>query len=209
MIEAITSLPLSELISAAGYVGIAAMVFCESGLPFGFIFPGDSLLFASGLFAAQGYFNIGLLIAIIVISAIAGDSVGYWIGKKIGPHIFTKDDSFWFNKKHLARTEAFYTKYGMSAVILARFVPVVRAFVPIFAGVGCMPYKKFLAYNIFGAFIWGAGIPLLGYAVGNVVPNAEQYILPLVLVVIVVSFIPIAIQLVKSIGRGSQRAPRV
>lgn len=202
MFDSLLHISLTQLIESVGYLGIFIMVFCESGIPFGFIFPGDSLLFASGLLASQHYFNISYLVPLIIVAAILGDSAGYWIGKKIGPHIFTKEDSFWFNKKHIRETEAFYTKYGMSAVIFARFVPVVRVFVPIFAGVGRMPYGKFLSYNIIGGISWGAGVTLFGYILGNTVPNAQTYLLPLVVVILITSMIPLVLEILRRRSKG-------
>ena len=181
-------------ITTFGYIGLCAIVFAESGLFFGFFFPGDSLLFSAGLIASQGFFDIRVLATLIVVSAIAGDSVGYWFGAKVGPKIFTKEDSFFFNKRHIERTRLFYLKYGPRAVVLARFIPVVRTFTPILAGVGNMPYLLFLRYNIVGGVAWGAGLTLLGYFLGSAIPGIEEYIVPIALGIIVVSFLPIALE---------------
>ena len=182
---------IPALVQTAGYIGLFAIVFAESGLFFGFFVPGDSLLFTAGLLASQGLLNIWLLASLMTLGAILGDSVGYWFGKKVGPKIFTREDSFFFNKRHIKRTEAFYAKYGPKAVVLARFVPVVRTFTPILAGVGMMPYGLFLRYNIIGGVLWGTGVTLLGYFLGSAIPSAEQYLLPIILGIIAVSFIPI------------------
>lgn len=179
-------------ITTFGYLGISVIVFAESGLFFGFFFPGDSLLFSAGLVASQGFFDIRVLAALVVVSAIVGDSVGYWFGAKAGPRIFTKENSFFFNKRHIERTRLFYLKYGPRAVVLARFVPVVRTFTPILAGVGNMPYGIFLRYNIIGGSLWGAGLTILGYFLGGAIPSIEEYIMPIALGIIVVSFFPIA-----------------
>lgn len=185
------------LIKAFGYLGLFAVVFAESGLFFGFFLPGDSLLFTAGLLASQGFLNPWVLAAVISTGAILGDSVGYWFGAKVGPKIFTREDSFFFNKRHVERTHLFYLKYGSRAVVLARFVPVVRTFTPILAGVGSMPYSMFLRYNIIGGILWGTGLTLLGYFLGTVIPGIDKYILPIVIGIIVISFLPVALELIK------------
>lgn len=189
---------LIALIKAFGYLGLFAIVFAESGLFFGFFLPGDSLLFTAGLLASQGFLNPWLLSAIISTGAILGDSVGYWFGAKVGPKIFTRENSFFFNKRHIERTHLFYLKYGSRAVVLARFVPIVRTFTPILAGVGSMPYGTFLRYNIIGGILWGTGLTLLGYFLGTVIPGIDKYILPIVIGIIVISFLPVALELIKS-----------
>lgn len=194
---------IPALVQTAGYVGLFAIVFAESGLFFGFFFPGDSLLFTAGLLASQGLLNIYVLVGLMTLGAILGDSVGYWFGKKVGPKIFTREDSFFFNKRHIERTRAFYAKYGPKAVVLARFVPVVRTFTPILAGVGTMPYGLFLRYNIIGGVLWGAGVTLLGYFLGSAIPSAEKYLLPIILGIIAISFVPIIREVI--LARTTQR----
>lgn len=189
---------LTFLIQSLGYLGVFAIVFAESGLFFGFFFPGDSLLFSAGLLASQGVLNIFVLIPLIIVGAVAGDSVGYWFGVKAGPKIFNREDSLFFNKKHIARAHFFYIKYGTRAIVLARFVPVVRTFTPILAGVGGMPYRIFFKYNVVGGVLWGAGGTLLGYFLGAVVPNIERYLLPIILGIIFVSFLPIVFEFWKN-----------
>ncbi len=186
-----------QLIQAVGYLGIFGIVFAESGVPVGFFLPGDSLLFAAGLLASQGFFNIWVLIIFIPVAAILGDNFGYWFGAKVGPKIFTREDSFFFHKKHIERTRNFYIKYGNKAIILSRFIPVVRTFTPILAGVGQMPYRTFLKYNILGGVLWGTGMPLLGYFLGSLIPNIDQYLLPIILVIIAISFSPIIHEIIK------------
>ena len=134
---------------------------------------------------------------IIVTAAILGDSVGYWFGKKIGDHLYDREDSRFFKKEYLKRTERFYQKYGGRALILARFVPIVRTLTPILAGAGSMTYRKFLSYNIIGGFLWGAGMILLGFLLGSVIPNSEKYIVPISLAIIVLSLLPILINLAR------------
>lgn len=182
------------LISAAGYIGLFTIVFAESGLFFGFFLPGDSLLFTAGLLASQKVLYLPILLAIIPIAAIVGDSVGYAFGKWVGPRLFTKEDSLFFSKHHVLRAEAFYEKYGPRAIVLARFVPVVRTFTPIVAGIAGMEYKKFLAYNVIGGLLWGVGVTLLGYFLGTLFPATEKYLTAIIVVIILVSFIPLLIE---------------
>ena len=186
------------LIKTLGLIGIIAIVFAESGLLFGFFFPGDSLLFTAGFLASQGYFPIWILVFGCTLAAILGDNVGYMFGKRLGVKIFSKEDSFFFNKKHIETTKAFYEKHGRKTIILARFVPVVRTFAPILAGVGKMNYRDFLFFNIFGGILWTFGLILLGYWLGGLVPNIDQYILPIILLIIFLSFIPVVIEIIRS-----------
>lgn len=202
-----TGLPhfdIIALIQTVGYLGIFSMVFAESGLFFGFFLPGDSLLFTAGLLASQGFLDVWTLIFLITIGAVLGDSVGYWFGAKIGPKIFTREDSFFFQKQHIERARLFYLKYGSRAMVLARFVPVMRTFTPILAGVGSMPYKTFLRYNIVGGIGWGAGVTLLGYFLGATIPGIEQYLLLIVVGIIVISFLPLVIEILKSRADGKK-----
>ena len=189
---------LIGLIKTFGYLGIFTIVFAESGLFFGFFFPGDSLLFTAGLIASQGFLNIWILVPLIILGAILGDNVGYWFGAKVGPKIFTREDSFFFHKRHVERTHNFYLKYGAKAIVLARFIPIVRTFTPILAGVGTMPYGTFLKWNIIGGVLWGAGVTLLSYFLGAVIPGIDRYLLPIVIGIIVASFLPIAFEFFKS-----------
>ncbi len=188
---------LPTFIKAAGYFGIAAIVFAESGLLVGFFLPGDSLLFTAGFLASQHYMNIALLIVVAFIAAVLGDNTGYTFGKRLGPKIFKKEDSLLFNKEHIKRSEDFYEKYGAKALILARFIPVVRTFAPILAGVGTMRYRTFLLFNFIGGALWTVGITLLGYFLGRIIPNVDHYILPMVGVIIILSVSPAIIHLLK------------
>lgn len=183
------------IVRTGGYVGIFLLVFAESGLLFGILLPGDSLLFAAGLLSAGGLLQVGPLAVIVVIAAILGDSVGYWFGKSVGSNFFKKEDSVLFKKEYVTRTERFYKKYGGRAVILARFVPIIRTITPILAGVGSMKYKLFVPYNALGGLVWGAGMVLLGFFLGAILPGSEHYVFPLSLLIIVLSFFPIGINL--------------
>jgi membrane-associated protein len=183
------------IITTLGYIGLFAIIFAESGLFFGFFFPGDSLLFTAGLLAATHVLNLTALLVLVPLAAILGDSAGYAFGKWIGPKIFTKEDSFFFNKKHIERSEEFYKKYGARALVLARFVPVVRTFVPIVAGVGRMAYSTFIVFNSIGGVLWGLGITLIGYFLGNAFPATEHYLTPIIVLIVFVSILPIAREL--------------
>ena len=188
--ESLLGFQLSELIKATGFLGLFGIVFAESGLLLGFFLPGDSLLFTAGFLASQGFFNIWILILVCFLAAVLGDSFGYAFGKKVGPRIFFKEESLFFRKDNLERARAFYEKHGGKTIILARFIPVVRTFAPILAGVGKMRYQTFLLYNIFGGIFWAIGLTLFGYWLGSVVPNVDRYIVPLVLLIIFLSFLP-------------------
>jgi membrane-associated protein len=181
---------LVAILTSVGYVGITAVVFAESGLLIGIFLPGDSLLFTAGLLASQGVFNIWFLVFLAFVAAALGDSAGYAFGHKVGPRIFTKEDSWLWNKRHIQRTQLFYQKYGAKVLVLARFLPVVRTIAPILAGVGTMKYATFLYYNLIGAAIWAIGITLLGYYLGQVIPNIDTYLLPIILGIVAISVLP-------------------
>ena len=189
---------LITLIKTAGYLGIFGIIFAESGLFIGFFLPGDSLLFTAGFLASQGFLNIWILIILTFVGAVLGDSVGYWFGKKTGDKIFTKEESLFFKKDNIRKAEEFFKKYGAKAIVLARFVPIVRTFTPILAGVGTMHYKTFLIFNVIGGALWAIGVSLLGYFLGNLIPNIDKYLLPIILLIIILSLLPNIIHLIKS-----------
>lgn len=188
---------IMPLIQAIGLVGIFLFVFAESGLFFGFFLPGDSLLFTAGILASAGHFNVALLFLGCFIMAVLGDSVGYFFGKKVGPKIFSKPDSFFWNKKNIEKTEVFFKKHGNKTITLARFVPIVRTFAPIMAGVGKMEYKVFIFWNILGGLLWTGTMIFAGYFLGNSVKNIDKFILPIVVLIIIVSVIPILVQVLR------------
>ena len=185
------------LISTLGLLGIFAIVFAESGLFFGFFLPGDSLLFTAGLFASQGHLNIFWLIIGIAIAAILGDSVGYSFGRKVGPALFSREDSFFFHKKHAERARAFYEKHGVKTIILARFIPIIRTFAPIIAGIGGMHYRTFISYNIIGGIFWTLLLTLSGYLLGTVIPGIEKYLNLIIVFIIFISLVPIFVEYIK------------
>jgi len=181
---------LEHLILVTGYLGIFGIVFAESGLLIGIFFPGDSLLITAGLLASRGFLDIKLLLLLASIAAILGDSVGYWFGNKTGPRIFKREDSLFFHKKHLIRANEFYKKHGGKTIVIARFLPFIRTFAPIIAGVGTMDYRRFLSFNIFGGIFWVFTTSLGGYWLGNTIPGIDRYFLLIIMVVILVSVSP-------------------
>lgn len=188
----------SHLVKDFGYLGIFITLFLESGVFFGFFLPGDSLLFTAGLLASQGYLNIVGLVVISVIAAILGNSVGYYTGKKVGPALFSKKKSFLFSPRRVTEAHSFFEKEGPQSLILARFIPAIRTFVPIAAGIGKMNYRKFLIFNGLGGLFWGIGVPVLGYTLGKKVPNIDKYLLPIILVIIILSALPVLFAYFKS-----------
>ena len=188
-------LDIEQLFKTIGVLGVAAIVFAESGLLIGFFLPGDTLLFSVGFLASQGTIgtNIHLIVAILFIAAVVGDSVGYAFGHRVGPKIFKKPDSLLFNQKYLEKAEKFYSKYGPITIVLARFTPLVRTFAPIVAGVGKMQYSKFLTYNLLGGLLWTAGITYLGYFGGAFLEergiNVEALVIPVILLAVGITLI--------------------
>lgn len=189
---------LSDIIRSAGYIGVFAVIFAESGLLVGMFLPGDSLLFTAGFMASQGFFNLPALLAITFIAAVLGDNVGYATGKRYGHKVFRKQNSILFDQKHIEKAEKFYDKHGGKTLILARFTPIVRTVAPILAGVGKMPYRRFLAFNLVGAFLWAVGVTMLGFFLGKSIPDIDKYLVPAIIVVILVSLLPTALHVLKS-----------
>ncbi len=180
---------LVGLIKVVGYTGVFGIIFAETGLFLGFFFPGDSLLFITGFLAAGGFFSLPVLISGLFVSAVLGNMVGYEFGRQVGPRIFSRDDSFIFKKAHVLKAQSFYEKYGPKTILLARFMPIVRTFAPIVAGVANMKYPAFFLYNVIGAFLWTVGLVVLGYFLGNIL-DVDKYLLPIILLIIFFSFLP-------------------
>jgi membrane-associated protein len=195
LISAIYNVP--KLVAWAGYAGLAFIIFAETGLFFGFFFPGDSLLVTAGILAAAGQLNLLLLAIILIPSAIIGDAVGYTFGSRAGPLLYKRKDSFFFRRQHLISAKEFYDLHGGIAVFFARFVPVVRTFAPIVAGAAQMPYRKFAKYNIAGAAVWVTAALLAGYSLGKLVPDVDKYLLIIIVIVVLVSLIPIGYEWAK------------
>lgn len=191
------------ILGTVGLIGVIAIIFAESGLFFGFFLPGDSLLFTAGLFASQGHMNLFALLFGCAVAAIVGDSVGYFFGKKVGPALFSREDSFFFHKKHAERAKTFYDKYGVKTIVLARFVPVIRTFAPIVAGIGDMPYRTFISFNIIGGILWTTLMTLLGFFLGTLFPGIKNYLDIVIILIILLSLVPVGVEWLKE-----RRRPR-
>jgi len=188
----------NNLVETFGLVGILVVVFAECGLLVGFFLPGDSLLFTAGLLVKRGVLDtpIWLTCLLITVAAVAGNQVGYYIGRKAGPAIFRRPDSRLFKQEYVDKSYAFFDRYGPRAIVLARFVPIVRTFITVTAGVGRMDYRTYTTYSLVGGVLWGTGVTLIGYALGSVAFVADHIELILIGMVLV-SFIPIAIELLR------------
>jgi membrane-associated protein len=199
-----------ELVRVGGYVGLTAIIFAETGLLVGFFLPGDSLIVTAGLLSAQPQFglNVYVLGLLLTVAAIIGNSVGYAIGRATGPRLFTRDDSLLFKKKHLYRAQDFYQKHGGKTLIIARFMPIVRTFVPVVAGLANMPLKAYTAYNVLGAVAWIWSMLFIGHFLGRVVPGIDKHIEPLILVIVALSLLPALISWRRERAKGAA-APRV
>lgn len=184
-----------------GYILVTAVIFAECGLLIGFFLPGDSLLFTAGILAAQGLFNIWLVMALLLVAAIVGVSVGYAFGVRWGRKLFQRPDSRFFRKENLLKAEEFYHRHGGKTIILARFIPIVRTFAPIVAGVGQMSYWKFVAYNIVGGIVWVIGLVGAGYWLGGKISNIDTYLLPIIALIIFLSILPGLIHMLRTPAR--------
>ena len=186
------------------YALLFVIVFCETGLVVTPFLPGDSLLFVVGALAAAGGMDIGLVMALLVAAALSGDNVNYWIGRWAGPKVFRSDEARWLNRKHLERTHAFYERHGGKAIILARFVPIVRTYVPFVAGIGAMPYGRFLAFSVAGALLWVVSLSLAGYWFGNI-PAVKDNLALVIVAIVAISVAPIALEFARA--RARRAAP--
>ncbi len=182
----------------AALIGVALIIFAECGLLIGFFLPGDSLLFITGLFIAQGFIDTPIWLAalILAVAAVIGNATGYWIGYAVGPKLFNRPDSRFFRKEYVDKTHEFFERYGARAVVLARFVPIVRTFITAMAGVGRMDFRVFMTYSAIGGLLWGAGVTYLGYALGNV-PFVKDHIELILLGVVAISVLPIVYEYIK------------
>ncbi len=181
---------LTELVQWAGIFGLAAIIFSETGLLVGVFLPGDSLLVTAGLLAARGYLNVYALAPLLTVAAICGNSVGYFIGRATGPRIFNRENSLFFNKNHAIRAHEFYAKYGRKTIVLAQFMPIIRTFAPVVAGVGGMKFRQFITFNIIGAVIWIWSMVGIGYFLGSYIPGIDQHIEIVIAIVIFISILP-------------------
>jgi membrane-associated protein len=198
---------VEALVRVGGLMALIAIVFVETGLFVGFFLPGDSLLVTAGLFAARGDLSLWSIFLFVSLAAIVGDTVGYTIGARTGPKIFTREDSLLFHKKHLITTKEFYDRYGGVTIIIARFMPIVRTFAPLVAGVGGMEYRRFVFYNIAGGIGWVVSMTSLGYFLGKAVPGIDRHIHVVIAVVIFLSLLPAIIKLARDRWRLRRTAP--
>jgi membrane-associated protein len=192
------------LVQAGGYVALAIIVFTETGLMIGFFLPGDSLLVTAGLFAAKGDLNIVFLNVLLMACAIAGDATGYYIGKKLGPALFRKEDSLLFKKKHLLATHDFYERHGGKTIIIARFVPIIRTFAPVVAGMAGMSYRRFAMFNVIGGIGWVFSMTMLGYLLVTWFPATEKHIEKVIIIVIFLSLLPGIIETLRMRARAKR-----
>jgi membrane-associated protein len=179
-----------EILRVGGIVGLAAIVFAETGLMVGFFLPGDSLLVTAGLFAARGDLDIVTLNLVAIVSAVVGDATGYWVGRRAGQALYSRPNSLLFRRDHLLKSEQFYERHGGKTIVIARFIPIVRTFAPVVAGAARMPYRQFATYNIAGGLLWVLSMTLTGYFLGRTIPNIEKNIHLVVGGVIVLSLLP-------------------
>jgi membrane-associated protein len=181
---------LPELVRWAGLIGLTAIIFSETGLLVGVFLPGDSLLVTAGLLSARGYLNVYTLVPALMAAAICGNSLGYFIGHTTGPRIFNRENSLFFNKKHAMRAHDFYARHGRKTIVLAQFMPVIRTFSPVIAGVGGMEFRTFITFNIIGAIVWVGSMVSIGYFLGSYIPGIDQHIEIVVAIVVFISILP-------------------
>ena len=196
------------IILTGGLLAIALIIFAESGLLIGFFLPGDSLLFTAGFLASQPQFGLSIwtLSAVCGLAAVIGPLVGYWYGRWWGPRLFRREDSLLFRKQHLIRAHEFYERHGGRALILARFIPIVRTFAPVVAGMAAMDYRRFVIYTMIGALIWGIGVPWAGYLLGTRFPELGRFLEWVVAIIIIVSIAPAVVHLLRERAKAKAAA---
>jgi membrane-associated protein len=197
---------VETLVRVGGLTAMTAIIFAETGLMIGFFLPGDSLLVTAGVFAAAGQLNIWTLNALLIVAAIAGDTVGYWFGRRVGLALFKRPKSLLFNPDHLRRAHDFYEKHGGKTIIIARFMPVIRTFAPIVAGMGEMNYRRFLSFNVFGGFFWVISMTWIGYFLGRM-PGVREHIEIVIIIVVFLSILPGIIALARERMKKRKAAP--
>ncbi|MDE2485334.1 MAG: VTT domain-containing protein [candidate division NC10 bacterium] len=190
------------LVRVGGLLALIAIVFAETGLLVGFFLPGDSLLVTAGLFAVSGHLELWSLFLFVSLAAIVGDAVGYFLGARTGPRIFSREDSLLFHKKHLISTQAFYDRHGPVTIVLARFMPILRTFAPVVAGVGNMRYGRFALYNVMGGIGWVVSMTSIGYFLGKTIPDIDRYIQVVIAIVILLSLLPGIVAFMRSSRRA-------
>ena len=196
-----------HLLATFGTIGLILIIFAESGLLFGFFLPGDSLLFTAGLLASQGTLNIVVIVVGCLVAAVAGDQVGYAFGRRVGPALFRRPESRFFRREYVDKAHSYFERYGSKTIVLARFIPIVRTFAPIVAGVGHMEYRRFVTFNVVGGVLWACGVTLLGYTLGRSIPHMDRYLLPVIALIIVASVVPVLLEVVRGrrAGRGARQ----
>ncbi|HET9769375.1 MAG TPA: DedA family protein [Acidimicrobiia bacterium] len=183
---------LESALQTVGLIGLLAIVFAESGLLIGFFLPGDSLLFTAGLLSSQGHLApLPVILVGCFLAAVAGDQVGYAFGARVGPSLFRRPDSKIFKQEYVEKARHYFERHGSKTIVLARFVPIVRTFAPILAGVGEMQYRTFVTYNVVGGLLWAVGVTTLGYVLGESIPDIDKYLLPVIGLIILLSLLPV------------------
>lgn len=203
-------LNVNHIVQVGGLVLLGGIVFAEVGLLLGFFLPGDTLLIAAGIYAHAGHLSIVSVIVVVALAAIIGDSTGYFIGRQLGPRLFTKPDGLIFRKDHIDKAEAFYERYGAKTLLISHFLPIIRTFQPLLAGVGNMPYRRFVIFDIIGDILWAVSIPLLGYFVGSKIPGVDKYIQLVLVGVIVLTAGPTLFHIIKlKLQRRNSKDPNL
>jgi membrane-associated protein len=198
------------LVAWGGYVGLTSIIFAETGLLIGFFLPGDSLIVTAGLLSAtMGVMNVWLLGLLLTVASVLGNAVGYAVGRAAGPRLFTRDDSLLFNKKHLYRASAFYEKHGGKTIIIARFMPIVRTFVPVVAGMAGMNYRRYTLYNVIGGVGWIWSMLFIGYFLGRYIPGVDKRIELVIILVIFVSLLPGIISYLRARSKAKAEADAI
>jgi membrane-associated protein len=197
-----------DIIETFGTIGLFVVVFAESGLLIGFFLPGDSLLFTAGLLCSQEVLNLPVVLVGCFVAAVAGDQVGYAFGARVGPALFRRPDSRIFKQEYVEKARHYFERYGSRTIVLARFVPIVRTFAPIVAGVGSMRYRTFVTFNVVGGLLWAVGVTLLGYVLGESIPEIDKYLLPVIGLIVVLSVLPIALEFMRSRRQAQAEAER-
>jgi len=197
---------LHSTLETIGLIGLLAIVFAESGLLIGFFLPGDSLLFTAGLLSSQGHLApLPVILVGCFIAAVAGDQVGYMFGSRVGPSLFRRPDSKIFKQEYVEKARAYFERHGSKTIVLARFVPIVRTFAPILAGVGDMQYRTFVTFNVVGGLLWAVGVTSLGYILGETAPWVEDYLLAVIAVIVLLSVLPVVIEVLRNRRATSSR----
>ena len=190
---------LESTLQTVGLIGLIIIIFAESGLLIGFFLPGDSLLVTAGLLSSRGHLApIPVVLVCCFLAAVAGDQVGYLFGKRVGPSLFRRPDSRIFKQEYVDKARAYFEKNGSKTIVLARFVPIVRTFAPILAGVGEMPYRTFVTFNVIGGLLWAVGVTSIGYILGESVPDIDKYLLPIIAVIVLLSVLPVGLEILRN-----------